>query len=413
MLINSILSNFFLNEEDTQNVNLSIEDVHPNFTLNTEHMIREIIDETRTLERILYPNKDYYLSEKMNFLMSRNFKNMSIKICDFIKKKIENNEYLAVQNLKMKSENIVKSIEVKSTENIVIEEPEQKDRNKDEEQGDKENKVNKESVKIIEEVQCESLPHKKTNIILSKKQEEDLKFNISMEINHKDGLKRNGSNVKNNTQSADLLLKNNTSRSFFGYYNFYNFFNHFVILYERLKFMKSLTNQNEGYTFMKKVLLLKLTNTIDSELFEDICSCLLSEYNGVFLNLDKILSNIIKEVPIHEIDQFVLESNTHLFYKDLRKSDSYIFDREVFPRTRTCANDDNQTMLLFLRTCHKLNSLTVKSKSNCKQSQIQSYINNNNLVNDHILKFEFRPNDKMFVIHKVKSIFKQSQKQVK
>ena len=393
LLIDSILSNFFLDNESNKPLILSIDNVNYNFTVSVDSLIEEIIDETRKLENVLYPDKNYYLSEKMNFTISRNVKNMSIKIGEFINKKILNNEYLAITNLKIKHQDLVKSGEVKSIDNIIIEE---------EEGDDVKQKEADDYAKI------EPTPKINTNIKLSNNLQEDLKFNISMEINHE---KQNQTNLQctNNTQQK---LKPNKSRSFFGYYNFYNFFNHFVILYERLKFMKSLTNQNEGYTFMKKLLFLKLTNTIDSELFDDICSCLLSEYKGVFLNLDKILSNIIKEIPIHEIDQFVLESNTHLFYKHLGKYDSGIYNNKCVNYPKTITRSSNNQMLLFLQTCHKLNSLTIKSKPNTKQTQIQSYINNNNIVNDHILKFEFRSKDKMFVIHKIKSIFKQPSKKV-
>jgi len=407
-LINSILSNFFLNEEENAKMSgIKLENVNEEFTLNTDDLIMDVINETRSLERLLYPEKEFFLSEKMNFLMSKNVKNMSIKICDFISKKVMNNEYLAIKNLKIKSENIVKSIEIDSTNQIIIEE--QFD-NKNEIE---ETKKNSQDLKIIEETQTS--PNEMANTKTANDEKEDL-LNVSIMIENKEIPQESKNMTPNNTENPKKKLNNLKSRTFFGYYNFYHFFNYFVILYERLKFMKSLTDKNNGYQFMKKLFFLKLTNTIDSDLFEDICSCLLSEFNGVFLNLDKILSNIIKEIPLHEIDQFVLESNTHLFYKDLKKNNPNILNKDkhlLYKKTSTLLKDQNQEMLLFLKTCHKLNSLTIKSKSNCKQSQIQSYINNNNLVNDHILKFEFRPRENMFVIHKIKSIFKQSQKQVR
>jgi hypothetical protein len=204
------------------------------------------------------------------------------------------------------------------------------------------------------------------------------------------------------------------SRSFFGYYNFHNFFNHFIILYERLKFIKTLTKRQGAYCFIKQVIFLYLTSVIDSEFFEDILSCLLSEYTGVFLNLDKIFSNIIKEIPTHEIDQFVININQNLFRKKEKseemthtpepqepKNGSLLEEERIYPKTQ------NEEEWLFLKTCHKLSLLTFKSKANCKQSQIQSYINNNNLVNDHLLKFEFLLKDQKFIIHKIKSFYNQ------
>lgn len=221
----------------------------------------------------------------------------------------------------------------------------------------------------------------------------------------------NKSDTQNNENKQSVEPANETTvdvgqtsecvrKSFFGYYNFYNFFSNFVIFYERLKFMKSLTDKRGGFHFMKQLLFLKLTGVLDSELFEDILGCLLSGQNGVFLNLERILSYVVKEVPGHEFDQFVLELNSDLF----RQS------REAAPKTPT--QSENEELRLFLKTCRKLSQLTVKSKSNCKQSQIQSYINNNNIVNDHVLRFEFQLDEQMFVVHKIKSVFRQFHKQV-
>ena len=224
--------------------------------------------------------------------------------------------------------------------------------------------------------------------------------------------------------SDSQKMNNEESRSFFGYYNFHNFFNHFVILYERLKLIKSLTDRHGAFHFMKQVMVLNFANVISTELFEDVIGSLLSEYNGVFLNLEKILANIVKELPSHEIDRFVTGVNQGLFgiNKQFYKKNLNTFENisENLPAlllknklaNLSYPNKHNEEEWLFLKTCHKLSILTYKSKANCKQSQIQSYINNNNLVNDHLLKFEFRIKEQVFVIHKIKSFYKQQPKQV-
>lgn len=195
-----------------------------------------------------------------------------------------------------------------------------------------------------------------------------------------------------------------TRRSFFGYYNFFNFFSNFVVFYERLKFMKSLTDKGNGFHFMKQVLFLRLTHSIDLELFEDLLGCLLSGYNGVFLNLERILSHLVKELPSHEIDQYVLELNAHLFQRQPPSG-------EASTRSRL-EPGENQNQRLFLKTCRQLSQMAGKSKSNPKQAQLQSYIGSSGAVNDHVLRFEFRADESMFVVHKVQSVVRAFQKQV-
>lgn len=202
-----------------------------------------------------------------------------------------------------------------------------------------------------------------------------------------------------NIESQDYTT---SDKSFFGYYNFNNFFNFFILIYERLKMMKSVTHNIHCYNFLKQVITLNLANIIDNEVYEDIISCLLHNFSGIYMNFEKILSNLVKEIPNQDVDKYVISLNKSLFYNQPNQSKQ---DFQTYPRN---INHEN---LLMIQTCHMLSYLTLKTKANNKQSQIQSYINNNNLINDHILKFEFRADEKIFVIHKIKSVYDQGFKQ--
>ena len=166
--------------------------------------------------------------------------------------------------------------------------------------------------------------------------------------------------------------------------------------------MKSLTKNVQCYNFLKQIITLSIANIIETEVYEDIVSCLLHNFSGIYMNFEKILSNLVKEIPNQDVDKYVISLNKSLFYEDPQQNLNENSGFNTYPK------NPNQENILFTKTCHKLNCLTLKSKSNNKQSQIQSYINNNNLVNDHILKFEFRIDEKILVIHKIKSLYQKS-----
>ena len=369
------------------------------FSVDEEKLISELILKTKKYERLLNPEKKYFLSEKMNLINPTISKNNSEEIIKFVKELVESKEHLAVQSFyseakkffKMEKNEEKKESSIDKTkegiQNAIQEEDSEKEEKKEkasEEENSKEGGTQKEIQSRIDQQFSEAINKSTTELNFWKQNCKETRMHFS-----KKGESQN--------------------RSFFGYYNFHNFFNHFVILYERLKLMKSLTDRQGVFDFVKQVMMLSLTHVIDSELFEDVVGCLLSQYSGVFLNLEKILANIIKELPLHDIDKFVTSLNRKLFDSNRLAGESH---EELPEQLRGFPNEVNEEEWLFLKTCYKLSSLTFKNKTNCKQSQIQSYINNNNLVNDHLLKFEFRTDDQVFVIHKVKSLFEHSPKQV-
>lgn len=410
-----ILSNFFIADpEQTPNLVPEIDQrkLEKCFSVESQKLVSELVEKTRKYERMLNPSKKYFLSEKMKMVNPSISKNNSRRIIEFVTDLTKNGEHVSIGGfysdsqkffqLKQKSPNRIRPEQANSDEDARI-------RTESREQGPaEENSENGRSKQ-------------------RRKMEEPSGSEESRESRKKSGLDREFMETINRSSTELSVWKENCeetrvdfagelrhlNRSFFGYYNFHNFFNHFVILYERLKFMKSLTDPHGVFDFMKIVMFLVFTGVLDFEFFEDVIGCLLFEYSGVFLNLERILSNVVKEIPSHEIDRFVIDINSDLFQSteniQLDSAEPHLPGKlasKGYPSGR------NREEWLFVKTCHKLSSLTFKNKANCKQSQIQSYINNNNLVNDHLLKFEFRTREQVFVIHKIRSLFKHGHKKV-
>lgn len=442
------MTNFFIGEpisSENKDTSIDMKRVEECFKVDIDTLPKDLVQSTFQYESKFYPQKKYYLSQKMHLAKSKTLKNTSEKIIKFIGELASQQEYIGIWGLNSEKDKFFSLIRKKDeaktakkeTPKALVEKqvPDIKIHRKS---SDFQNKIDDD-----ESISKWSQSQKKASFSEVKKTPNDAKEPKKESIEKPSGgLKTEAVDKQVNTQFNEKIndkklkfevpqeLRKQTridigkrvafkSRSFFGYYNFHNFFNHFIILYERLKFMKSLTDPFGAYHFLKQILFLYLANVIDSEFFEDLLSCLLSDQTGVFLNLDKIFSNIVKEIPTHEIDQFVINLNRGLFRRT--RSEGYSIEtmekgseehsvddgsEMVFPSTR------NEECWLFLKTCHKLSLLTFKGKANCKQSQIQSYINNNNLVNDHLLKFEYLLKDQMFVIHKIKSFYKQTTKQV-
>ena len=402
------------------------------FSIDSAKLVSELISKTKQFERVLYPEKKYFLSDKMNFINPSISKTNASKILDFVRDLIESGEYLPVDGFYSDSAKffVLDPPSDPSEESLLEVDNDQPDESSLSSYREKSRRTPKKKSSVpskIEEIEILSEKEENTKRDSEKSDEApENKKRISVQFSEK----INKSTTELDTWEDHLKETNvnyrakttNPNRSFFGYYNFYNFLNHFVILYERLKLMKCLTDQQGIFLFLKQVMMLNLTNVIDSEFFGDVIGCLLSDYTGVFLNLDKTLSNIVKEIPSNEIDRFVISLNKDLF--KLRNAEGNLpgdfpknqgLDIEAHasaPLEHGIPSRVNQEQMFFLKTCHKLNSLTLRNKSGCKLSHIQSYINNNHLVNDHILKFEFLAKDQVLVIHKIKSIYEYGSKQV-
>lgn len=360
------------------------------FEIDPETIVSELVTQTKHFERVFFPSKDFLLSKKMDLESGRSVKQNTEKIGHFIHDMAHHGDHLAIQGLRLGPEATPTRPE---TAKLFTPEDPVKPHMQIE--------IGNPTTRLSPERPDETAPPAPVTATPGDKPNEPANVPEEPSEPPQPPLPENKEAECSGETKVDLERRSECRRqSFFGYYNFYNFFSNFVIFYERLKFMKSLTDKQGGFHFMKQLLFLKLTGVIDTELFEDVLGCLLSGQNGVFLNLERILSYVVKEVPGHEMDHFVLDLNEHLFHRRRPV--------EAGPRTRS----ENRDMGLFLKTCRKLSQLTVKSKSSCKQSQIQSYINNNNITNDHVLRFEFRLDEQMFVVHKIKSVFRQFPKQV-
>jgi hypothetical protein len=191
-------------------------------------------------------------------------------------------------------------------------------------------------------------------------------------------------------QETQIKQDNIDSKIFFGSYPFYIFFRYFVFIYERFQYAYELSQQNlkseVAYNLFKKVILYYLFGAIDYQNFEDILKMIFGSNSGVFLNFDKIFSSIFKIYKSDDFSKFVFNLN------------KFLFEQEVgFP-----VKED----VLFAKSCYKFNNLMAQNNNrNYKSSSINSFNNNYQLLNNELLKFQYIPEKKIFIIHIVKSIF--------
>ena len=59
-----------------------------------------------------------------------------------------------------------------------------------------------------------------------------------------------------------------------------------------------------------------------------------------------------------------------------------------------------------------MNSIICQSNKSSKNTHLTSFSNNYNVTKNEFLKFEFLPNEHIFLVHKVKSIFHTKDKEI-
>ena len=201
---------------------------------------------------------------------------------------------------------------------------------------------------------------------------------------------QSNSSVEEILQETKIKQDNNTSKIFFGSYPFYIFYRYFVFIYERFYYAYHLSMENlkseEAYNLFKKIILYYLYGVLDYQNFEDILRMVFGSHSGVFLNFDKIFSNIFKIYKSDDFSNFVFNLNKNLFERG--------------------KGEPGKEDVLFAKSCFKFNSLIAQNNNrNYKSSSINSFNNNYNVLSNELLKFEFIPEKHIFIVHVVKSIF--------
>jgi len=122
------------------------------------------------------------------------------------------------------------------------------------------------------------------------------------------------------------------SKLFFGGHQFYVCLRFYYTLFER--FLKAMelsaeipTTEDtrvygeeerqrlaiERYDTFKEILKLYLKESFDSNIYEDCLRCIFGRDAGFLFSIDKIVNNIIKNLPTDDLSSFVLESRKELF----------------------------------------------------------------------------------------------------
>ncbi len=197
----------------------------------------------------------------------------------------------------------------------------------------------------------------------------------------------------------EMTIRKNTTRSksniFFGPYQYYILYRYFFFFYERfsyaLKISQDLDGSDDLYTALLKVVIYYTFDVLDNNNCEDLFKMIFGSRSGVFLNLDKLFTNMFKISKCHDFSNFLFNLNKSVF------SDKEEYVKEEF---------------VFAKTCFKLNSLLNQTavKSRNQNSNISSFVTNNGVLNNELLKFEYNEKEGVFIIHKIRSVFKKKGK---
>ena len=144
-----------------------------------------------------------------------------------------------------------------------------------------------------------------------------------------------GEHVSTNSFVSFVPKHKENSKVFFGGHQFYVCFRFYYTLFER--FLKALElareipqNQDtqtmshdeieklaqERYDTFKEILKLYLKESFDPSIYEDCLRCIFGRDAGFLFSIDKIVNNVIKNLPTDDLSTFVLETRKELFSKE-------------------------------------------------------------------------------------------------
>ena len=130
------------------------------------------------------------------------------------------------------------------------------------------------------------------------------------------------------------------SKIFFGGHQFYICFRFYYTLFERFLKAFELASEipqnedtlrmsseekyllaTERYETFKEILKLYLKENFDASIYEDCLRCIYGRDAGFLFSIDKIIGNIIKNIPSDELSAYVFESRKELFKDNQQTGD--------------------------------------------------------------------------------------------
>lgn len=228
-------------------------------------------------------------------------------------------------------------------------------------------------------------------------EKDDINFDNSDISSHfNDLIKSNDSEEDGGKEmNIEQIECDNASRIFYASYHFYIIYQYFIFLYERFQFAFAFALSSTAgiklYEIFKQLVFMNIFGILDENNFEDSVRMIFDSNSGIFLNFERILQNCQKHVPSDEFSNFILSINPHVFSD---RSGQSSFSESV----------------LFAKTCFKLNEMNNRDTKNYKTNVFSAFYNNNNLSGNELVKFEFNKSLNLFLIHKVKSIFSESRR---
>lgn len=190
--------------------------------------------------------------------------------------------------------------------------------------------------------------------------------------------------------------KRTQSRMYFGSHQFYVFYRYILYAMERLQYVYEYSAKTLGtseiYCLFKKLVIYNIHGVIDNSSYEEAIRTLMGNHGGILLNLDKIVANALKIHPNDDFSNYVLKLHKRLFSSE--------------------ASQPLSEDVIFAKSCFKLNEVTSVNNKSYRNSAMNSFNTNYNVVNNELLKFEFIKSKRLFVVHKIKSIFQDDGKVV-
>lgn len=182
-------------------------------------------------------------------------------------------------------------------------------------------------------------------------------------------------------------------RNLFGPHQFYLLYQYFFFICERFNFAYEFSAQKlkdeSLYYLFKKLLTYYLIGMIDSHVYEECMKTLLGDNAGIFLNLDKMMNNLLKVNFTNDFTSFTLELSKNICESDV-------------------GDDNSVDEANFAKICFRMVTKAVGTRTN--RNTAVNLIQNYSSLHKELFRFELDRDKYQIFIHKIKSIYQEDGK---
>ena len=133
------------------------------------------------------------------------------------------------------------------------------------------------------------------------------------------------------------------SRVFYASYHFYVIYQYFIFLYERFNFAFSFAMASTAglklYEIFRQLIFMNIFGILDENNYEDSIRMLFDYNSGIFLNFERILAGCVKHIPTDEFSNYVLSLSPHIFGD--KNTNYWLSEELLFAKTCFKLNEMN------------------------------------------------------------------------